>query len=96
MTKMAGSMSSREQGDSTVEKTLYTFGAALVGDVSVDAAQNTLKRAMLAEAITRSSGNLTKAADLLGVKRQAVQQMLNRYEMRTWANAMRSNIGKAA
>jgi len=79
-----------------VEKTLYTFGAALVGDVSVDAAQNTLKRAMLTEAITRSSGNLTKAAGLLGVKRQAVQQMLNRYEMRNWANTMRSSIGNAA
>jgi DNA-binding protein Fis len=78
-----------------MEQSLYNFGAALVGDVSVDAAQNTLKRAMLAEAVTRSSGNLTRAANLLGVKRQAVQQMLNRYEMRHWASSMRSKIESA-
>jgi len=64
-------------------------GAGLLGLVGVDLAQNHLKRAMLREALRRTQGNLTKTADLLGVKRQAVQYMVSRYDLRDWAAGMR-------
>src|SRR5690242_6561365 len=40
-----------------------------------------IRRAMLQEALNRTGGNLTKTASLLGVKRQAVQQMVSRYSL---------------
>jgi transcriptional regulator with GAF, ATPase, and Fis domain len=64
-------------------------GAGLLGLVCVDLAQNCLKRAMLREALRRTHGNFTKTASLLGVKRQAVQHMVSRYELREWAAGIR-------
>jgi DNA-binding NtrC family response regulator len=61
---------------------LDTVGPVLVGIVSMDCAQNVLKQAMLKEALQRTSGNLSRAAKLLGVTRQAIQQMLDRYDLR--------------
>ena len=71
------------------EDTLESIAAASVGGVRVDDAVTCVRRAMLREALIRSAGNLTKAAHLLGVHRQAVQHMVNRYELRAWASALR-------
>jgi DNA-binding protein Fis len=60
---------------------LQRIATQLVG-VSVHDAQDIVRRAMLEEALRRVDGNLTHAATLLGVKRQAVQYMINKYEMR--------------
>lgn len=57
-------------------------------------AQLRFKRAMLMAALSRVDGNLTKAAHLLGVKRQAVQQLIERFELRQWAAMVR--LGSAA
>lgn len=63
--------------------------ATLVGHADLDTIQHDLKRVMLTEALQRTAGNLSRAAALLGVSRQAVQQMLSRYEMRAWAQGVR-------
>lgn len=68
---------------------LDSLAAELVGVAGVDLMQNRLKRAMLQEALTRTGGNLTRAAHLLGVRRQAVQQMVDRYDLKVWAREVR-------
>jgi transcriptional regulator with GAF, ATPase, and Fis domain len=60
---------------------LQRIATQLVG-VSVHDAQDIVRRAMLEEALRRVGGNLTHAASLLGVKRQAVQYMINKYDLR--------------
>jgi transcriptional regulator of acetoin/glycerol metabolism len=62
---------------------------AWIGRAPLDAVRDAIKRAMLVAALARTSGNLSQAAQLLGVKRQAVQQMLMRYELRLWAHGLR-------
>jgi transcriptional regulator with GAF, ATPase, and Fis domain len=61
---------------------LQRIATELVG-VCVHDVQDTFRRAMLTEALRRVDGNLTQAATLLGVKRQAVQYMMAKYELRT-------------
>jgi DNA-binding protein Fis len=68
---------------------LDQVAALLVGSSSVDLAQNRVKRAMVCEALARTQGNFTKAADLLGVRRQAIQHMVSRYDLRSWAADIR-------
>jgi DNA-binding NtrC family response regulator len=70
------------------ELELEALAANLVGLNPVDRAQNRLKRAMLVEALCRTRGNYARAADLLGVRRQAIQQMVARYELRDWARTL--------
>lgn len=60
---------------------LQRIATELVG-VCVHDVQDTFRRAMLTEALRRVDGNLTQAASLLGVKRQAVQYMMAKYELR--------------
>lgn len=71
------------------ENHLVGLAAALVGTRSLLDAQDSVKRAMVAEALMRTRGNFTRAAELLGVKRQAIQQMVDRYELRGWAHTAR-------
>ena len=68
---------------------LDRLAAGLVGCAGVEAAINRLRRAMLCEALSRESGNYTKAALLLGVQRQAIQNMVSRYGLRRWARTVR-------
>ena len=68
---------------------LNLLAAGLVGRAGVERAINQVRRAMLCEALSRTSGNYTKAAQLLGVQRQAVQNMVSRYGLRQWARAVR-------
>lgn len=70
---------------------LECLAAQLVGLSGVDLAQNRVKRAMVCEALTRTRGNFTKAADLLGVRRQAIQHMVSRYDLRGWAASIRDD-----
>lgn len=69
---------------------LELVAARLVGSNPIDQAQNRLKRAMLSEALGRTAGNFARAANLLGIKRQAVQQMVTRYELGEWATGLRA------
>ncbi|MET0391428.1 MAG: helix-turn-helix domain-containing protein [Polyangiales bacterium] len=68
---------------------LDRLAAELVGCSAVESAINRLRRAMLCEALSRTAGNYTKAALLLGVQRQAVQNMVARYGLRQWARTVR-------
>ncbi|HEX2731286.1 MAG TPA: helix-turn-helix domain-containing protein [Polyangiaceae bacterium] len=68
---------------------LQAMAASLVGRAGIDVVQERIRRSMLVAALEHTNGNLSRAAQLLGVKRQAVQQMLIRYEMRSWVASMR-------
>jgi DNA-binding NtrC family response regulator len=63
-----------------------------VGAHPIHAVQDTLKRAMLLEALTRTRGNYVRVAELLGVTRQAVQQMVSRYDLTEIVAALRETI----
>jgi len=51
---------------------------AQVGQVYIHTVQDQVRRAMVEQALARSDGNFVHAARLLGVTRQAVQQMVDR------------------
>lgn len=68
---------------------MAALAVQLVGSATVDCIQNGLKRAMLVEALLRTEGNYARAARLLGVRRQAIQQMVARYDLHDWAQALR-------
>ncbi|MEO8183501.1 MAG: helix-turn-helix domain-containing protein [Deltaproteobacteria bacterium] len=68
---------------------LEAFVAQLVGSRLLLAVQDSVRKAMLREALERTSGNYTQAARLLGVQRQAVQQMVSRFEMQDWVDRLR-------
>lgn len=68
---------------------LEASASRLVGVSKVEFALARAKRAMLREALSRTGGNFTRTAGLLGVRRQAVQQMVARFDLREWTYAMR-------
>lgn len=81
------------------EDPLEALATTLVGRVDLDRTRSRVCRAMLREALRRTGGNYTHAAVLLGVKRQAVQQMVRRLELEVWATALKGErvaVGKAA
>lgn len=55
--------------------------SAQVRHVPILTVQDRVKRVMLEHALARSGGNYVQTARLLGVTRQAVQQMVRRYEI---------------
>jgi hypothetical protein len=59
-----------------------TIAAACVGYESLQGVQTSVKLAMVEQALALSSDNRTNAARLLGVSRQAVQQMIRDLEIR--------------
>jgi transcriptional regulator with GAF, ATPase, and Fis domain len=71
------------------EPRLEELAASLVGKLHLFSAQEGIKRAMLREALRHARGNYTHAAALLGVKRQAVQQMVARFDLCEWAGRLR-------
>src|SRR4051812_29754979 len=73
----------------TCLRALERLAPALVGSERVWEIQNRLAKAMLMEALRRTSGNYTRAAELLGVRRQAVQQMVARFSLDRWAAHLR-------
>jgi DNA-binding NtrC family response regulator len=52
------------------------FAASLVGRADIRGVQEELRRVMCRQALALSSFNITQAARLLGISRQAVQQMM--------------------
>jgi len=68
---------------------LERFAQALVGTGHVWEAQERLARGMLMEALRRTAANYTHAARLLGVKRQAIQQMVTRFDLVDWTLHLR-------
>ncbi|HWO11648.1 MAG TPA: helix-turn-helix domain-containing protein [Polyangiaceae bacterium] len=73
----------------TVHAQLEVLAKKLLGFSAVDAVQNRVKKAMLREALARTQGNYAQAARMLGVRRQAVQQMVARYDLGPWTESMR-------
>jgi DNA-binding protein Fis len=71
------------------EPRLEELAASLVGRLHQFSAQEEIKRAMLREALRHARGNYTHAAALLGVKRQAIQQMVARFDLCEWAGRLR-------
>jgi hypothetical protein len=68
---------------------LERLGAALVGAGRIWEVQERLTRVMLMEALRRTAANYTRSARLLGVQRQAIQQMVVRFELEEWAASLR-------
>jgi len=73
----------------TCLRALERLAPALVGSEGVWEIQNRLAKGMLMEALRRTGGNYTRAAELLGVRRQAVQQMVARFDLDRWAAHLR-------
>jgi transcriptional regulator with GAF, ATPase, and Fis domain len=69
---------------------LERLARQLVGAGRVWEAQDRLTRGMLMEALHRTAGNYAQAALLLGVKRQAVQQMVSRFDLEAWTARLRT------
>jgi hypothetical protein len=66
---------------------LERWACSLVGTGGVCDARDRLTRGMLKEALRRTAGNYTRTAYLLGVKRQAIQQMVTRFQLAEWAES---------
>lgn len=67
-----------------------------VGRVDIAAVVDVLREAMLREALERAGGNITHASDLLGITRQAVQQLIRRFELADWHRNLREHEGSEA
>jgi two-component system KDP operon response regulator KdpE len=52
-----------------------------VGRTAMHIVQDRVRRDMLSQALTRTDWNFTQSAKLLGVTRQAIQQMVRRFEL---------------
>jgi DNA-binding NtrC family response regulator len=57
---------------------LDALASSFVGYASLPDVQGRVRKAMLDQAMALSEGNRSRAAELLGVSRQAVQQSLHR------------------
>lgn len=55
--------------------------SALVGSTPIKEASNKVRKTMLLEALSTTSGNKTQAGELLNISRQAVQQMINDFDI---------------
>lgn len=75
--------------EAQLQLSLEEVAVKLMGRSSLDAVLSAMRLAMLRAALSQTAGNLTKTADLLGVRRQAVQFMVIRYELRQWAASLR-------
>jgi transcriptional regulator with GAF, ATPase, and Fis domain len=51
--------------------------------------QSKVRRTMLEQALVRANGNLSRAAKMLGITRQGVQQMVSRYKLDGWLRELR-------
>lgn len=60
-----------------------------VGRVDMTELTDILREAMVREALERADGNITHASDLLGISRQAVQQLIRRFELVEWHQSLR-------
>jgi hypothetical protein len=75
--------------------TLDRLAADLVGSIPIWEVQEHLTRVMLAVALRNTAANYAQCAQLLGVKRQAIQQMVTRYDLAAWVQQLRAMRGKS-
>lgn len=68
---------------------LTRLAPSLVGRGSLAKAQEQLTRGMLEGALLRTAANYTRTAQQLGVRRQAIQQMVTRFGLETWVARLR-------
>lgn len=68
--------------DHRLTRALCAIASEAMGRGTLDSIQNALKAAMLTNALSATDGNFSRAAKLLGMTRQAVQQMATRYGLR--------------
>lgn len=64
-----------------------------VGRVNIVDLVDVLREAMVREALERAGGNITHASDLLGISRQAVQQLIRRFDLVEWHQGLRNHEG---
>jgi len=55
-----------------------------VGELELIETLDLVRGAMVRESLLQSRGNISTAADILGVTRQAVQQLVHRLQLREW------------
>jgi hypothetical protein len=79
-----------EFAPSSDDETLEAMAESLVGLVSLELIRERVCCAMLRAALARTSGNYSHTAELLGVKRQAVQQMVSRFQLGEWVRALKA------
>lgn len=65
--------------------------AQAVGRQPMQDFQSQVRRTMLEQALTRAHGNLSRAAKMLGITRQGVQQMVARYKLDGWLRELRQS-----
>jgi DNA-binding NtrC family response regulator len=65
------------------------YARAQVGVAHIHTVQDQVKKAMLEQALAECDANFVDVARKLGVTRQAVQQMVERYELKQWARGLR-------
>ena len=65
--------------------------AQAVGRQPMQDFQSQVRRTMLEQALTRANGNLSRAAKMLGITRQGVQQMVSRYKLDGWLKELRQS-----
>jgi len=63
------------------DRELARSAVAQIGQQPIHVVQDQIREEMLREALARTDWNYTRAAKLLGVTRQAVQQMMDRFEL---------------
>jgi two-component system, response regulator RegA len=63
------------------DNALTRTAVAQIGQQSIHVVQDQIRSEMLREALARTDWNYTRTAKLLGVSRQAVQQMMDRFEL---------------
>jgi transcriptional regulator of acetoin/glycerol metabolism len=67
-----------------------------VGSVDIPDLTDVIREAMVREALEREGGNITHAADLLGITRQAVQQLIRRFDLGEWQRGLRGPDGHSS
>ncbi len=65
-----------------------------VGRRTLSDISDEIRRCMLVEAVRLNRGNITKTASMLGLTRQAVQQMLSNLGLKGWASKLRETAGR--
>jgi transcriptional regulator with GAF, ATPase, and Fis domain len=73
------------------EELLRRVIAQAVGRQPMQDFQSHVRRTMLEQALTRANGNLSRAAKMLGITRQGVQQMVSRYKLDGWLKELRQS-----
>lgn len=82
--------------ESCCQSLLVALARREVGRIDIAAVVDVLREAMLREALERAGGNITRASDLLGITRQAVQQLIRRFELVEWHQSLRAHEGSEA